>query len=180
MAAGTEIKHAGAWRTIDGVEVKHSGSWRTVKTIEVKHAGAWRTVYQSEAIALPSSISSTGLDVTSPYFALAGVKVDTDGYMYRIVSNAWSLVSGSQYWINDKAATKSNYQCRLTGTGSVPNYYGLSLNTWYTLSSDRAWGLSQTTVGLKSFSGTLEIREIADTSNIVSCSISLNVEAGFA
>jgi hypothetical protein len=180
MAANTEVKHAGAWRTIDGVEVKHSGAWRDVKTIEVRHSGAWRTVYQLEAIALPTSISSTGLDVTSPYSALAGVKVDTDGYMYRIVSNAWSQVSGTDYWINDKAATKSNYECKLTGTGSTPNHYGLSLNTWYTLSSDRSWGLHQTTVGVKTFDGTLYIREIADTSNQVTCSISLDVEAGFA
>jgi hypothetical protein len=149
MAAGTEIKHAGAWRTIDGVEVKHSGSWRTVKTIEVNNA-------------------------------LAGVKVDTDGYMYRIVSSAWSQVSGADYWINDKAATKSNYECKMTGTGSTPNYYGLGLNTWYTLSSDRSWGLNQTSAGLKTFSGTLYIREIADTSNQVTCSISIQVEAGFA
>jgi hypothetical protein len=179
MAAGTEIKHAGAWRTINGVEVKHSGAWRDVKTIEVKHSGAWRTVYQSETIALPTSISSTGIDTSSPYSALSGVKVDTDGYLYKIVGGAWSQQSAT-YWISDKAATKSNYECKMTGTGSTPNYYGLALNTWYTLSSDRSWGLHKTSVGLLTFSGTLYIREIADTSNQVTCSVSLQSEAGFA
>jgi hypothetical protein len=180
MAAGTEIKHAGAWRTIDGVEVRHSGSWRDVKTIEVRHSGAWRTVYNSETLALPTSISSTGIDTTVPYSALAGVKVDTNGYMYRIVGNAWSQVSGADYWINNKSATMSNYECKMEGTGNTPNHYGLGLSTWYTLSSDRSWGLNKTTAGLLTFSGTLYIREKADTSNQVTCSISIQAEAGFA
>lgn len=176
----TEVKYGGAWRTIKGIEVKYGGSWRTIKEVWAKQGGVWRQVFSAEALALPTSISSTGFDASSPFLALAGVKVDTDGYMYRLVGNSWTQVSGSQYWISDKAATKSNYECRMTGTGSVPNYYGLVLNTWYTLSSDRSWAIAQTTSGSKSFNGTLEIREIADTSNIVSCSISLDAEAGFA
>jgi len=178
----TEVKHGGAWRTLNGVEVKHGGSWRTVKTIEARHGGSWRTVYKSEALALPASISSSGFDVSSPYNALAGVKVDTDGYMYRLVTNSWSQVSGADYWINDKAATKSNYQCQLVRTSGVSAaaLYGLSLSTWYTLSSDRAWGIDRTAAGSEEFHGTLYIREIADTSNQVTCSISLYADAGFA
>jgi hypothetical protein len=146
----------------------------------VRVGGAWQQFFGGDTLALPSSISSTGLDVSSPYDARAAVKVDTDGYMYRLVSRSFSQVSGTQYWIDNKSATKSDYECKMTGTGNTPSDYGLSLNTWYTLSSDRTWGLIRTSAGSEQFNGTLYIREIADTSNQVTCSISLDVEAGFA
>ncbi len=180
MATDTKIKHGGSWRTITGVEVKHAGSWRTIESIKVKHGGSWRTVYSGETILLPSSTTSSGFDLSSPYDARAGVKVDTDGYFYRLVSNSWSQVSGTQYWINNKSATMSNYECKMVRTSGVSsaNLYGLSLNTWYTLSTDRAWGIQRTTAGSSEFHGTLYIREIADTSNQVTGSVSLYADAG--
>jgi hypothetical protein len=125
-------------------------------------------------LALPASISSVGLDVSSPYNARAAVKVDFNGSMYRLVSNSFSAL------ISDKGATMSDYECKMEGTGNTPNDYGLSLSTWYTISTDRTWGLIRTAIGVETFSGTLYIREIADTGNQVTCSISLEVEAGFA
>jgi hypothetical protein len=130
-------------------------------------------------LALPASISSVGLDVSSPYNARAAVKVDFNGSMYRLVSNSFSALSAT-YWISDKGATMSDYECKMEGTGNTPNDYGLSLSTWYTISTDRTWGLIRTAIGVETFSGTLYIREIADTGNQVTCSISLEVEAGFA
>jgi hypothetical protein len=174
------VRSGGSWRTIDDPQVRVSGTWQEIDEGWVKVSGTWQQFYTREALALPGLISSTGLDVSTPYDARAAVKVDTDGYMYRLVSGSFSQVSGSDYWINDKAATKSNYECKMTGTGTTPNDYGLSLNTWYTLSSDRTWGLIRTSSGSESFSGTLYIREIADTGNQVTCSITLEVEAGFA
>jgi hypothetical protein len=131
-------------------------------------------------LALPGLISSIGIDVSTPYDARAAVKVDYDGYMYRLVSGSFSQVSGSQYWIDDKAADPSDYECKMEGTGNTPNDYGLSLSTWYTISTDRTWGLIRTAAGSEAFTGTLYIREIADTGNQVTCSITIEVEAGFA
>jgi hypothetical protein len=133
-------------------------------------------------LALPATIFSTGFDFAAPYDARAGVKVDTDGYMYSLVSNNWSQVSGSQYWIDDKSATMSDYECqlvRISGASSA-NLYGLNLSTYYTLSSDRAWGIQRTSSGSTTFTGTLYIREIANTSNVVTCGISLTADAGSA
>lgn len=175
--SGWYTKVSGTWRDCSPW-VKVSGTWREIQEGWVKVSGTWQQFFANLQLALPTSISSSGFDLSSPYDARGGVKVDTDGYMYRLVTNAWSQVSGTQYWINDKTATMSNYECYLSGTGSTPNLYGLSLNTWYTLSVDRAWGIQQTTPGSKSFNGTLQIREIANTSNVVSCSISLSAEAG--
>lgn len=177
-----EAKHSGAWRNLTGIEVKHSGAWRDIKTVEVKHGGVWRTVYSGETLALPTTILSTGNDVSSPYYAAAGVKVDTDGYMYRLVTNgSWSQVSGADYWINNKSATMSNYECQLVRTSGVAsaNLYGLNLSTWYTLSVDRAWGISRSSQGNSSFAGTLYIREIANPSNVVTCGVTMYAEAGF-
>lgn len=175
------IKHGGAWREPTEVHVKHAGAWRDVQEVHVKHAGSWRKVFTAEALALPASITSSGFDVSSPYNALAGVKVDTDGYMYRLVTNSWSQVSGAQYWISNKSATMSNYECQLVRTSGVSaaNLYGLNLSTYYTLSSDRAWGIDRTSAGNEEFHGTLYIREKANTSNVVTCSISLYADAGF-
>lgn len=174
----TTVKSGGTWRTIKEIWVKSGGTWRDVQSAWVKSGGTWRQVFARLALALPTSISSSGFDLSAPYDARAAVKVDTDGYMYRLVGGSFSQVSGSQYWINDKTATMSNYECKMEGTGSTPNDYGLNLSTWYTLSSDRTWGLIRTVAGQESFSGTLYIREIADTSNQVTCSISLDVECG--
>lgn len=131
-------------------------------------------------LALPTSTSSSGFDFTSPYDARAGVKVDTDGYFYRLVSQSWSQVTGAQYWIDDKSATMSDYECqlvRVSGVSTAP-LYGLNLSQWYTLSTDRAWGIQQTSQGSKDFTGTLHIREIANTSNVVTGTVVLQVEAG--
>jgi hypothetical protein len=174
----TNVKSGGTWRTIKEIWVKSGGTWRDIQEVWVKSGGSWRQVFQRLALALPTSISSSGFDASSPYNARAAVKVDTDGYMYRLVSNSFSQVSGSQYWISDKTATMSNYECKMEGTGDTPNDYGLNLSTWYTLSADRTWGLIRTVAGSEQFNGTLYIREIADTGNQVTCSISLDVEAG--
>lgn len=147
-------------------------------TMMMMGGGAAAPQATGDTLALPTSISSSGFDLSSPYDARAAVKVDTDGYMYRLVSGSFSQVSGAQYWIDNKSATKSDYECKMEGTGTTPNDYGLNLSTWYTLSSDRTWGLIRTTSGQEQFNGTLYIREIADTGNQVTCSISIDVEAG--
>lgn len=147
-------------------------------TMMMMGGGAAAAPEAGDTLALPTSIASSGFDLSSPYDARAAVKVDTDGYMYRLVSGSFSQVSGAQYWIDNKSATKSDYECKMEGTGTTPNDYGLNLSTWYTLSSDRTWGLIRTTSGQEQFNGTLYIREIADTSNQVTCSITIDVEAG--
>lgn len=181
MAKEFWVRHSSAWRQLKEVWVRHSGAWREVKEVWVRSGGSWRQVFANLALSLPTTILSTGNDTSSPYYAAAGVKVDTDGYMYRLVSNGtWSQVSGADYWINDKSATMSNYECQLVRTSGVAsaNLYGLNLSTYYTLSADRAWGISRTSAGNSSFAGTLYIREIANPSNVVTCGVTLYAEAG--
>ena len=174
------VRVGGTWRTVTGLHVRVGGVWRSCSEGHVRVGGVWQQFFGGgDTLALPTSIGSTGFDPSSPFDARAGVKVDTDGYMYRLINNGtWSQVSGSQYWIDNKSATMSDYECKMEGTGSTPNLYGLSLSTWYTLSIDRAWGIQRTIAGTSSFAGTLYIREIADTGNQVTCTISLTADAG--
>jgi hypothetical protein len=78
-------------------------------------------------------------------------------------------------WISPKI-NMALYEVRVTAISGTLDL-GV-LNTWKALSSSRGYGIIQTTPGLKTFSGTLEIRRASDGA-IVSTStldLSANVE----
>lgn len=131
-----------------------------------------------------TALSSSGLDFGAPYSATAGVRVLTTGNVEELGFSGWSAQNPSTEWIDafgDDVA--SDYEVQLvqsTSSGSASRV-GPALSTYHTISSTRAWTWEKTTVGSFTWTGTMYIREIADTSNIVSATvfISLEVESGF-
>lgn len=106
--------------------------------------------------------------------AVAGVHVQRDGYVDELVNGvSWVAQNGGTEWIDNNASDiGDDYEVKLTkSSGTDPA--GPTLGSWHTISTTREWTLTQTTWGVKTFSGTMEIREIADTGNSVSASVTI-------
>lgn len=68
-----------------------------------------------------------------------------------------------------------SYEVQLVkSTGTDPS--GPALDVLHTISVVRSWTLTQSTGGTKSFTGTMTIREIADTVNSVSASVTITAD----
>ena len=107
--------------------------------------------------------------------ATAGVRVLTNGDVEEGAGGSWTAQNSGVEWIDDGGATSSDYEVQLVkSSGTTPS--GPSLSTYHTISTTRQWTLTSVS-GSKSFSGTMYIREIANTSNVVSASVNINVLA---
>lgn len=75
-------------------------------------------------------------------------------------------------WLNYGSA--SSYEIRYSPTGDAPT--GSATATWLSLSTDRSWTLTETGVGIKSCSGTIEIRDASTLVVLDSATGALSVE----
>ena len=128
-----------------------------------------------------TNLSSSDFDVTAPYDSTAGVRVLTSGNVQELTGGgSWSSQNPSTEWIDafGSGESASDYEVKLTKTAGTDPTSGPSLGVWHTISATRQWELNSTIIGLTSFSGTMDIREIADTGNSVSASVTLTVENG--
>ena len=122
-----------------------------------------------------NALTSTDSDDTS---AACAIYVQRDGYVEELVNNTLPPVEQNPgvEWINDNSATiGDDYEARLektTGTDPV----GIALDTWFTIDQEREWIWARAVVGTTAFTGTLFIREIADTGNSVSASVLIDCE----
>lgn len=79
-------------------------------------------------------------------------------------------------WISASAKTASigdAYEVMLTGTGDTPDADGYDLDTWYTIDTTITFRFVQTVIGVKSFTGTMTVREIAAPANSVSAAATM-------
>jgi hypothetical protein len=142
-----------------------------------------RLLYQALATATASvnpdtlllnAMSSSDFDFTSPYSSTAGIRLLTTGVAQAIVFDSWTQ-TGIDEWIDGFTSGDSTaYECKLDYvSGTAPTMGNLA--AWETISATKTWSWSSTTFGTTNFSGTLYIREIANTSNIVSCSVTITL-----
>ena len=106
--------------------------------------------------------------------ATAGVRALRSGYVQELVNGVtWANQNAGTEWIDNNAADiGDSYEVKLTLTsGTTPS--GPTLGAWHTISSTRQWTLTRVIYGVDTFSGTMEIREIANTSNSVSASVTI-------
>lgn len=109
--------------------------------------------------------------------ATTGLRVRNNGNVERVVSGVLTAQNPTTEWIDNKSANMSLYECRLTKTSGTDPQTNPGLNTWLNCGTNRVWYLSRsTTPGITQFIGTLEIREVANTSNIVSATVTLTSE----
>ena len=125
-----------------------------------------------------NSLASSDIDIFAPFSSSVGIKVKTDGDVQeKNASGAYVSQNPGVEWTDDGGATASQYEAQLTKiSGFTPD--GPALASYHTISSDLTWDKTSTVEEIISFSGTLSIREIADTGNEVSASVLLAIENG--
>ncbi len=157
------LKHnvAGTWKL---VVLWHNvaGTW---KKLIFKHnvTGVWKVI--SRLVNLPPSLSAADFDIL-PGGAFAQIGILSNGEWFAGLSN------GTWREFGDSA----DYEVRVTGTGNTPS--GAAINAWLPCSTNRTWSLSQSTVGGKSFTGSLEIRLAAPPNTVLdTATFAIEVEA---
>lgn len=92
-------------------------------------------------------------------------KYEGDGVPYSTVA-AWLLLGAA-----------ADYEIRCTvNSGTTPA--GSATGSWLSLSSTRAWTLTETGTGTKSCNLTIEIRKAGSSSSVDSATVTMSVEAG--
>ncbi len=108
--------------------------------------------------------------------AHAGLRVKRNGDVQE-KNGSWTIQNIATEWFAQacKTATIGDaYECHLSGSGATPT--GDAIDTWLTIDVDREWLLDRTEFGIVEFIGTMQVREIANPSNIVSASATIHAE----
>ncbi len=113
--------------------------------------------------------------VTDPSNALCDATFQTDGDIAGDLQGAHA----DEYLDQQKTGIGALYEIRFNGvTGDTGDLTGPALNNFHDLGTERKWTVTNLSVGSKSVSGTITIREIAKTSNSVAapCTITATVD----
>jgi len=133
------------------------------------------------AAASAYTVALTNLQSIVGYFtgnsATAGVRVQSNGNVSERSLLGYTEQNPASEWCdaNGVAGVGSDFEARLTASsGSVDS--GPSLSVWHTISSDLTWEITHGPSGTQEFVGTLEVREIANTGNSSSATVTIRVE----
>lgn len=124
-----------------------------------------------------TALSSSDSDFTAPFDSTAGVRVNTNGDVEELSSGgSWIAQNSGTEWIDGfTTSSASDYEVQLTkSTGTDPTS-GPTLATYHTISSIRTWQWASTIEESYTFTGTMTIREIANTANSVSASVTISI-----
>ncbi|MEE9366800.1 MAG: hypothetical protein V3W44_08950 [Dehalococcoidales bacterium] len=126
-----------------------------------------------------TALSSTHL-VVNPTDAHAGIRATRTGHIQELVNGVtWTSQLPTSEWFTQACKTATigdSYRVKLVkSTGSDPDS-GPALGTWFVINTGRQWQWDQLVVGEKVFTGTLSIEETADSSNVVSASVTISAE----
>lgn len=124
-----------------------------------------------------TALSSQRTDSPPTTSLMVGVRARTNENVEEFVNpGVWSAQNLGTEWIDDLGAqSASDFEVRLSVTSQGgAAIVGPTLGVFHTLSVDRQWTKTQVGTGSSFFSGTMTIREILNTSNSVSASVTLN------
>ena len=178
----------------NGVDLSNSYEDRGVTTapddVHFHKSGAdLSTLFKAKStdpnVVMPTTVTVYVADPVAAYASRADARVETDGDL----SSAKSFNSTAQGsfvdigdWVDNKGLlTSSNFQYNITKTsGTTPSGTAVHGNdaTWSTITAALTWYLTRTTEGITTCELELQIREIADTGNIDSTTITLTCENG--
>ena len=111
--------------------------------------------------------------------AVSGIRFQANGdFQFR---QGELYISQANMWVNDSAIGVVNgslYECRYSNvTGDTTSLIGPATNTWHSLNVGREWSLFACdgffNYKIQAVSGTIEVREIANPSNIKSGHLTL-------
>lgn len=116
---------------------------------------------------------------SSPSQTNALIRVLRAGQMQVRNGGAWSTICNFVDSGLPDAAIGDLYEVRVIQSSGGTLDINAGLNTWLAISTTRSWGISDSPGQFQSFSGTIEVREIADTANTSgTCTVTLNTEDG--
>lgn len=162
------VKASSAWRTVDPY-VKASGSWRAVQSGWIRVSGTWRQFYSRLVIAF--SDQTLG-DTTFSSPCLCSYVLNSSGKAQQ------TLISGTTDLEDYVTPTSSAaaLEVMVTSSGSALDGGSSATGSYLPLTSSRAWSISRASFGSDSTDLTVTIREVANTSNSVTRTVSMSIE----
>jgi hypothetical protein len=131
-----------------------------------------------------SAETENQVDAVAPYNSTVSIRVATDGGIYTASEpNGGALsYSLSQSWLVP-GTDAGDYECRVTSVNhnaGAASGSGWSLSpgldgTWFALTSNRTWNITETTAGDYDTTATMEIRHATDL-NSVSATFTWSIE----
>lgn len=132
------------------------------------------------AVLTLNNLSSSDSDGSPPYSSSGGIRINGLNIQELVGGSSWVSQNSGTEWV-DLTGSAGDYEAYLTKTGGgLPSPGPAALDTWISCDTNPSWSVTKTSFGLASWSGTLTIREKADTGNSVSASVSIVLENGFA
>ena len=158
------IKQGGSWVAAQPY-IKVAGVWEQATSVWVKAAGVWEEISCNGTIVAPAGLWQSDADPTSPYYASAGFRFNTDGtYSKRNATGSgdgWEANSGN--WLSGGSA--ANFDIKWTTTSGGPPTGG-PVASWLNMGTVRSVSLTRTTTGSQGWNADIEIRN-ASTLTVV-------------
>lgn len=118
--------------------------------------------------------------VIDPTDAHGGIRATRTGHIQELIDSVtWTSQSPGTQWFTSACKTATigdDYRVKLEKTSGVDPDSGPALETWHVINTGRQWQWDQVSIGTKVFAGTLYIEETADPTNVVSASVTIDIE----
>lgn len=175
------INVGGVWKEVDTPKINVAGVWKTPDVVSINVGGVWKQVWPEPTppVLTLNNLSSTDTDTTSPYSSQVGIRVLPDGDVQELsASGSWVSQNSGVEWTDDAGATPC--EVMLEKTSGTVELNGPALDEYHAITEARQWTFLSVSSGSTLWTGTLTIREIADPSNVATCTVSLDTENGVA
>lgn len=130
-------------------------------------AGAAAAAARSGFLIDPGTQNYSAFEVP-PTNARSGVRLNVDRSIEELRNFAY-IDQGD--WL-ESAAAPADYEARVTVVSGILDF-GLNAGQWYALTGNREWGIQTEVTETDNAELTVEIRRIADTSDIITFTVNL-------
>lgn len=163
-----DIGVGGAWKDVNAISVGVGGAWKAVQKGWIGVGGVWKVFYEYLAATLTDRTINDF--ATSPANAAAGIKIDSDGGVYRLNGSTYTFV---ETWLTG-GGTAADYESRWTSTSGTLSS-GVEA-TWQSCSVDTGYNRNNNLDALstETCTGTLEIRSASSGTVLATATITLN------
>lgn len=176
MAAEYWLNDGGSWREMNEIHVNDSGVWRDCIEKWVNDSGTWRLVFQrtsSFVVTLPADFTVTAVKVL-PVLATASLILEIDGDVMSQI-NVGATIDKGDVLDDITGFDGSLWEARVTlGVGETLD--AGTVNTWQTLDVERIYSVEAVDENRTSVL-TVEVREVANTSNTDTMVVTLNADS---
>lgn len=158
------VGQSGAYKTMLNASVGVSGAWKQVVGMWIGVSGEWKFVW---APVTGGAVGASDFAL-SPADAYAYIEWDNDGTFDR--SNGADQFN----WLVGGSA--ADYDIYLTATGDGLHSSSSTRDTWHNMAINQSLALSNTGLGVKSASGTYQIRHSASSTVVATGNWTLTAE----